>query len=356
MTDRENIMGLLRKTGYEFILPDYSMAPDLARRFQAYCDETGYVPPRSAFVRVPYTGVQDPKPQDFWRQFYDHDFKEGTTFDHYGVAQEPGSEDCLHMTQMYHPLENMTELEELKAYPFPKMVAGPSRAQLEAVEQLHREGRFAMGNMQCTVWETAWYARGMEVLMMDMMTEPELADFVLDVVTENAIRCAVNFAQAGVDGIFLGDDVGMQHTIMMSRELYCRYLKPRLKRVIDAARQVNPELIVFYHSDGYITPFIPDLIEIGVDVLNPIQPECMDVEEIIRTFGDRISFLGTLGTQTLMPFGTPEEIRETLAKNLALAGKRGGLLPCPTHILEPEVPIENVIAYFDFCKEYRNQL
>lgn len=355
MTDRENIVGLLRRTGYEYILPDYSMAPDLQRRFREYCEQTGYEPPRSAFVRVPGTGVVNPKPEDFWWQFYDHDFKDGTHFDYYGVANEPGSEDCLHMTHMHHPLEQMTELEELQAYPFPVLADQPSEAQFRAVEQLHEQGRFAMGNMQCTVWETAWYARGMEVLMMDMMTEPELADYVLDVVTENAVKSAVNYAKVGVDGLFLGDDVGMQHSTMMSRELYCRFLKPRLKRVIDAARAVKPDLIVFYHSDGYIAPFIPDLIEVGVDVLNPIQPECMDFEELYREFGDQISFLGVLGTQTLMPFGTPEEVKQTVFRYLDLLGNRGGLLPCPTHILEPEVPIENVVAYFEACKEYRGK-
>ena len=282
MTDRENIIGLLRRTGYEYILPDYSMAPELKCRFDKYCRESGFEAPRQAFVRIPGTRVVNPKPEDFWRQFYDHGFKEGTHFDHYGVANEPGSEDCLHMTHMYHPLEQMTELVELQAYPFPVLADEPSEAQFRAVKELHEQGRFAMGNMQCTIWETAWYARGMEVLMMDMMTEPELADFLLDVVTENSIKSAVNYAKAGVDGLFLGDDVGMQHSIMMSRELYCRFLKPRLKRVIDAARSVKPDLIVFYHSDGYVTPFIPDLIEVGVNVLNPIQPECMDFEALYR--------------------------------------------------------------------------
>ena len=144
----------------------------------------------------------------------------------------------------------------------------------------------------------------------------------------------------------------MQSSIMMSKELYCKYIKPRLKRVIDAAKAINPELIVFYHSCGHVTPFIPDLIEAGVDVLNPVQPESMNFEEVYREYGDRISFCGTLGTQTLMPFGTPEEIRETVFRYLDMVGEKGGLLICPTHVLEPEVPVENVVAYIEACKEY----
>lgn len=354
MNDRENLISLFRRTGYERMPVHFSMSPDLAGRFARYCERTGYVCPPSAFVWLPGSELKTPRSQDFWRSFYSHPFKEGTGFDCYGVAHEPGSEACFHMTKMYHPLEEMTELEELMAYPFPEFVPGPTQDQRAEAVKTHEEGRFALGDMQCTVWETAWYARGMETLMMDMMAEPELAEFVLDRVTDNAVTLAVNYAKAGADGLFLGDDIGMQKSIMMSLELYRQYLKPRLKRVIDAARAVKPDIIILYHSCGYVTPFIRDLIEAGVDVLNPVQPECMDFEAIYREYGNDISFCGTLGTQTLMPFGTPEEIEMTLRKNLDLAGEKGGLLACPTHMLEPEVPVENVIAYLEACRNYKS--
>jgi uroporphyrinogen decarboxylase len=124
--------------------------------------------------------------------------------------------------------------------------------------------------------------------------------------------------------------------------------------VIDAAREVNKDIIIFYHSCGYIEPFIPHLIEVGVDVLNPVQPECMDVKEIIRKYGDKIAFFGGIGTQTLMPFGTPEEIRNYVFDLLDFVGDKGGFLIAPTHILEPEVPPENIIAYIDACRDYKH--
>jgi len=352
MTDRENLISLLRRQGYERVPVLFDMTPDLQRRFDAYCAETGYTPPSPAFLNIPGKQPVEPREPDFWLAYYDHSFKPGTTFTLYGVAHEPGSEACYHMTKMYHPLENMTALEELAAYPYPQFTDTPSPVQLQAVSEMHEQGQFAMGNMQCTVWETAWYARGMEVLMMDMLTEPELAEFVLDKVTDNAMKNAVSFAKAGADGLYLGDDIGMQSSPMMSLELYRQYLKPRLKRVIDAARAVNPEILVFYHSCGHATPFIRDLIEAGVDVLNPIQPESMDWESICREYRDEISFCGTLGTQTLMPFGTPEEIRGMVNHHLDMVGPRGGLLICPTHVLEPEVPVENVVAYLEACRSY----
>ena len=352
MTDRENVIRLLRRQGYEHMPVYFNMTPNVAERFQKYCEETGYECPLGAFDTIPGTEVITPREQSFWLPYYEHDFAEGTTIDIWGVAHEPGSEACYHMTKMYHPLENMETLEELEAYPYPEFFSEPSQAQIDAVRSSHANGRFALGDMQCTVWETAWYARGMEVLMMDMMTEPELAEYVLDRVTETAIIRAMNFVKAGADGLFLGDDIGMQHTIMMSLDLYREFIKPRLKRVIDAARAVNPDVIIMYHSCGYVEPFIDDLIEAGVDVLNPVQPECMDYAELFEKYGDRISFCGTLGTQTLMPFGTPDEVRETVNRYLTMVGPQGGLLVCPTHILEPEVPIENIVAYIEACKAF----
>ena len=197
--------------------------------------------------------------------------------------------------------------------------------------------------------------RGMENLLCDMMSEDPMAEVLLDRVTDIAVQRAVSYAKAGADGIFLGDDIGMQHTIMMGKELYSEWLKPRLKRVIDAAKAVNPELLIFYHSCGHVTELIPQLIEAGVEVLNPVQPECMDFAKIHAEYGDRLSFHGTIGTQSVMPFGTPEEVRKKVFENLDIAGKKGGLYACPTHMLEPEVPLENVIAYIRACMEYRNR-
>jgi uroporphyrinogen decarboxylase len=193
----------------------------------------------------------------------------------------------------------------------------------------------------------------MENLMTDMMTDDPIAEALFDRVTDIAVKRATSYVKNGVDVLFLGDDIGMQKTIMMSENLYCEWLKPRLKKVIDEARKINPDVVVFYHSCGFVTPMIPHLIEAGIDVLNPVQPECMDFRKIHEMYGDRLSFNGTVGTQTTMPFGTPDEVRKEVFKNLDIAGDKGGLLVAPTHMLEPKVPLENLIAYIKACKEYK---
>ncbi|HJD03652.1 MAG TPA: uroporphyrinogen decarboxylase family protein [Candidatus Mediterraneibacter caccogallinarum] len=188
-----------------------------------------------------------------------------------------------------------------------------------------------------------------------MMEEDEMAVYLLDKITELAKIRAKAYVEAGADVIYLGDDIGMQHTIMMSEDLYCTWLKPRLTDIISYIKSLNPEVIVFYHSCGFIEPLIPHLIDAGVDVLNPIQSECMDFGEIYEKYGDRISFHGTIGTQTVMPHGTPEELIAEVHKNLDIAGPKGGLMVAPTHLLEPEVPFENVLAYVEACRTYQKK-
>jgi uroporphyrinogen decarboxylase len=136
----------------------------------------------------------------------------------------------------------------------------------------------------------------------------------------------------------------MQHSTMMSVDMWRQWLKPRFARVIRAAKEIKPDILAFYHSCGYVLPFLDDLIEIGVDILNPVQPECMAFDEVHKLVGNRLSFWGTIGTQTTLPFGTPEEVRRVVRSRLETCGAKGGILIAPTHLVEPEVPWANLQA------------
>ena len=125
-----------------------------------------------------------------------------------------------------------------------------------------------------------------------------------------------------------------------------------MAKVIRVAKKIKPEVLVYYHSDGFIEPVIPDLIEIGVDVLNPVQPECMNPVKLKKEYGNRLSFWGTIGTQTTMPFGTPDEVREVVKHMIETVGRGGGLLIAPTHVLEPDVPWENILAFVESVNDY----
>ena len=353
---RENILSLYRRQGYSNAPVAFSMCPSLWEDYRSRAGETPleeYFDYPEGFAARGLAGptIRDRGPID-WAAYYDEPVKEGTVFSSNGVAHEPGSEAAKHMTHMRHPLEKFTSLEQLQAYPFSEVLADNLAEMTAAADAIHADGKAAIGDMPCTVWETSWYLRSMPALMMDMLEEDEKATWLLDHVTEQSCQHAQAYVQAGVDFLHLGDDVGMQQSIMMSREMYQQWIQPRLTRVIEAARAINPDVLIFYHTCGYVEPLIGDLIEAGIDILNPVQPECMDFADIHARYGEQLSFNGTLGTQTTMPFGSPEQVRQTTIRNLEIAGEKGGLLCCPTHLLEPEVPFENIEAYVAACKEF----
>lgn len=353
MTERENLLALLRHEPYDHIPVEFNLCPALEQTYrerehqpeQSYADYFGF-PWRNVKGLV-----QDDPDLTRFLPYFEGLMNDRVTIDSMGVGHE-STPTSMHMTKMICPLRNAETVEEILAYPMPSFSAENNTGLAAEVQALHDRGVASAGNMQCTVWETAWYIRGMENLMMDMMTDEEMAAAMLDRVTEMSLQRALLYARAGVDILYLGDDIGMQNSVMMSRDLYLQWIQPRLKKIITAVKAERPDLIVFYHSCGYVEPFIDDLIDAGIDVLNPIQSECMDFASIYKKYHDRLCFHGTIGTQTVMPFGTPDEVYQAVRRNLDAAFD-GGLLVAPTHMLEPEVPWENVLAYVRACREYR---
>lgn len=354
MTNRENITSLIKRTGYEFVPTFYLLCDYLQQTYGARIEafeQAHNIPKCFAFSRGIAFEIADDRLR---ASYFDPPLKPDSFIDITGIGHEKGSAAAMHMTYLRSPLEHMETLEELKAYPYSNPIWDDAHLQTVQAENaaLKAQDKLVFGRMGETIWERSWELRNMEQLMVDMLTDEELASFVLDKLTNISISQAEFFAKAGCDILWVGDDVGMQHTTMMSEDLYVTWLKPRLSKVIAAAKAINPDIMVFYHSCGYVEPFIHHLIEAGVEILNPVQPECMDFETICKTYGDKVSFHGTIGTQTTMPFGTPEQVRAEVFRNLDIAGKHGGLLVAPTHLLEPEVPVENIEAYLLACHEY----
>jgi len=191
---------------------------------------------------------------------------------------------------------------------------------------------------------------GYEEFLMDMISYPEMCEYILDRICERNIKKAEAAARAGVDLLYTGDDVANQRTLMFSKDLWIKFFKTRWAKVYEAARSTKNDIQIWYHSDGNIMEIIPDLIEIGVTILNPVQPECMDPITIKKLYGDKIVIDGTIGTQTTMPFGSVDDVRSAIRTMKRELGYDGALILAPTHVLEPEVPIENILAFMEECK------
>jgi len=196
----------------------------------------------------------------------------------------------------------------------------------------------------CTIWETAWALRGYDRLMTDLVTDPELAECIMEIPYRYHLAAAVRLVELGVDMIWTGDDVGSQRAMIMSPAMWRRFLKPRMSHFIATLKAINPRVKVAYHTDGSAWPIIPDLIDIGLDILNPIQPACMDPSEIKRRFGNNLCFWGSIDEQQTLPFGSAGDVAAEVRQRLKTIGKGGGLILGPTHHVQLDTPMENFWA------------
>jgi uroporphyrinogen decarboxylase len=255
-----------------------------------------------------------------------------------------------HFTEYISPLRHATSFREIEEYPLADNAGWSDAALRAAGAQAHAEGNYAqifVGHM----YENAWQVRGYEPFLMDLLEQREWAELLLDRFCDNNARTAEAAARAGYDCIATGDDVANQNALMFQPELWREVMKPRWARVIAAARAIKPDIHVWYHSDGNVWDILDDLIEIGITILNPVQPECMNPLEVRKRCGKRLAFDGCMGTQSTMPFGTADVVRARVRELVStLDGKNGGLMLAPTHVLEPEVPPENIMAFFDECE------
>jgi uroporphyrinogen decarboxylase len=254
------------------------------------------------------------------------------------------------------PLAGARSLDELREFPFPDVTVPYHAESLgEQVQDLHARDLAAGGNLPHLggeLFEAAWRLRGLENFLLDLLERPAWADYLLDRLTSLAVRNAETLARAGVDVLALDDDVGMPGTMFFSPETWRRFFKPRMTRIIQAARAICPGLRILYHSDGTFEPIIADLMDIGVNAINPIQPDHMDATRIRKRFGPRLALWGTVGHHTTFSVGRPEEIRAEVKHRIETLG-RSGLILCPAYdIDEPDIPPENVTAFVEAVLEY----
>ena len=354
MTQRECFRATVAHDPHEGFLFYASLTSDLDRRLREAEGLGEDDDLRAHFgmfspVGVNLSAPDDCEKPDFSRYFDDYDIPEGAFIDTLGVLEIPHG--FYHFTQYVSPLRNAERFEDLEAYPWPSVEGWTEDHMAARVGEAHGEGRVAV----CAVghmYENAWQVRGYEPFLMDMMTRPEWCEYILDRFTEKNIAVARAAAQAGVDFLRTGDDVANQKALMFAPEQWRRMIKVRWARVYAAAREIKPDIEIWYHSDGNIEAVVPELIEIGVTILNPVQPECLDPAALKRKFGDRLVLDGTIGTQSTMPFGDPAEVRRVVRERAETLGGDGALILSPTHVLEPEVPVDNIRAFVETAREF----
>ena len=360
LTPRENLHRMMRHDHPQWMPLVLPVTPPIAELVESHFGTRNTA---EAFkLDIENVEVNLPANDDAWRRAYEQlgfAMPENGTISTLGVVRRiPPREDmgaAWHLREMLHPMERVTSVEQLQAFPWPDVTDPMYYAHLEAdVDRIHAAGRAVVGGMSCTAFESSWWLRGMDNLFLDLIEGNGIADWLLDWHTNRSTLGSIAYAKAGVDMIQLGDDVGTQRGMMMSVDFWRQHLKPRLAKVIRGIRDHQKDHIwIRYHSDGDVRPIIDNLAEIGVDILNPVQPECMPLAEVIPQHQHHLGFWGMIGTQTTMPFGTTDDVRKAVRQCADFVRRGAAIIVAPTHVLEPDVSWENILALVDEVRACR---
>jgi uroporphyrinogen decarboxylase len=252
------------------------------------------------------------------------------------------------------PLNAVQTIDDLERFAFPDL-RDPSRhaGLVTQVAGWHAQGYAVAGtppHLGGELFEMAYRLRGFQAFLSDLKVQKPLANYLLDQLTALTLHSALVLVDAGIDVLLLDDDVAMPTDLIIGPGTWREFFKPRLAEIIRLARQVDPQLLVFYHSDGNFTRLIPDLVEIGINIINPVQPDCMNGQKIKEEFGDRLAMWGTVGSALLWDRGTPEQVRAEVKRRCNTLGP-GGLLLAPAYDVD-FAPPGNLVAFLEAAAEY----
>ena len=278
--------------------------------------------------------------------------------DEFGVVWSMPADQMLYMDITHHPLAEAT-IADLDRYPWPDG-KDPSRftGVRERALALREQAPYALSSGICGVtYEICWYMRGLERWFMDMLDNPAFCEALIDRTAQYWVDWMAGFlGQVGdlLDIVMIGDDLAGQSGPLFSPKFYRRVVRPRQQRVIDVVKK-HTKAKLWYHTCGDCSPYIPDLIEMGVDILNPVQISApgMEPSKLKEQFGKNIVFWGgAIDSQHILPFASPEVVREEVRKNLAVLKPGGGYVFNNVHNLQAGVPPENIVAMYEAAYEY----
>jgi uroporphyrinogen decarboxylase len=253
----------------------------------------------------------------------------------------------------YAAISPLAETKALDNYHWPDPHAPDLLQDAEKTIADSGEAYFIIPNIGFALFERAWSLRGFEQFFLDLATDPAYAGALLDRIAELQLELIQRYLELGVDGGYFGDDYGAQKNLLLSPRMWRTLIKPRLARLFGPFKERGLPIIM--HSDGQIQQILPDLIEIGLTTLNPVQPEVLNHAWLQSQYGDRLSFYGGISTQTVLPNGTAEEVRAAVVRVVsALAPEGTGLIIAPSHRMMSDIPVENVTALLTAFQQLRN--
>jgi len=238
--------------------------------------------------------------------------------------------------------------ENVAGYKFPDPDKPSRYDRYEEVIANNRDG-FFVAQLGFSLFERAWTLAGMENVLMGMVADKNFVHALLDKILHFNLRIIENACSYAIDAMMFGDDWGQQNGLIMGPGLWREFIQPRIKQMYSLVKSKGK--FVFIHSCGKVNEVFPDLIECGLDVFNPFQPEVIDVFEAKKKHGDSLSFYGGISTQRTLPFGSVTQMRDEVKRLLEVVGKGGGYIAAPAHAIPADAKPENIAAMIEILKK-----
>lgn len=256
----------------------------------------------------------------------------------------------------YHPLKSARSVEEMESHSWPSLEWWDYSAIPDFIERANQKDRRANMIFAGGAFETPWYLRSFESFMVDLYQNPAMVNAICKRVQEYYLQRALRALEAGkgrIDIVGSGGDIGGERGLLIHPDVWCEQIKPYTAKLITTFKEMG--LKTFYHSCGSLVPVIDHLIEVGLDILDPIQVTAagMTPEELFPAFGDRLCFHGAIDEVNLLPHATASEVHRETKRIIDILGRNGGYIVAPSHAVQGDTPPENVVAIFDAVKDYR---
>lgn len=349
MTEREKLIRCLKRQDRDNIPFDIGFNPEANRQFsgrlQGKCEREYFRCP-SRSVYPDFLKARQPVNNEI---LYPGGIPKGAYVDEWGIC----TTEKKGLVHVINPMKDFEDVEQLKDYPFPDYTNPACYAKLkEQVKRIHEEGLAAVVKAERMIFAMGRDLRGYENHLMDYCINEEFNEALLDRILKCQKDLIRGMAQSGADIIWLSSDVASQTNVFLRPEMYHETIAWRMRELYKTAKEANPDILCAYHCCGNVKPIMEDILDFGIDILNPIQPESLDFESFKREYGSRLVLWGGISVQHTLPFGTQEEVRREVRRVYSMLGEGGGLVISPCNEITEDIPWSNMEAMIDEARRY----
>lgn len=240
--------------------------------------------------------------------------------------------------------------EDLDKYSFPDPCDYNRFIEIEEIVNKYNEEYTIVASIDYGLFEKACLLRGISPFLIDIYKNPDFVEKLLNRLTDFDNKLINEICKYDIDIFFCSDDLGTQHSLFFPPEIFRKFFKEKWRKLLEIPR--NKNIPIMFHSDGNIGKIIPDLIDIGVNILNPVQPRAINPAIVKEKYGEKLALCGTIDIQYTLPFGTIDNVMKEVLNRIRTVGYDGGLILAPSHTILPDVPIENYLAFIKTAKKY----